>query len=157
MTKPPEITDLDDARFLKRAGLPLDLPLTHREFSREYSEHWLGLMNAHSRFTIAVLEYSEGARSGSSGKWKLVKRRFGDVRKAMRDCDAFVSKLSGNVMPPVFESEQDEHECSLLSYFLADRAMPFVEYWQSAIAAVDGGTSLTIEPRDMPKWIDEEA
>ena len=30
----------------KRAGLPVGLPGTHKAFSREYSEHWFGLMAA---------------------------------------------------------------------------------------------------------------
>jgi hypothetical protein len=37
------------------------------------------------------------------------------------------------------------------------RAIPFVEYWQNAIEAVDAGTPLTIRPGDIPKWTDDEA
>jgi hypothetical protein len=108
MTKPPTITDLDDARFLKRAGLPLDMPLKHREFSHEFTEHWFALMNAHTHFMIAVLEFSDGARSGSPRKWRLVKRRLGELRKAMQNINTLIGVLMGNVLPPVFESEQHE-------------------------------------------------
>jgi hypothetical protein len=156
MKNSTNVTDLDDARQLKRAGLPIDLPLTHREFSRAYSAHWFDLMNAHAHFTVAVREFSDGARQGSPGKWKLVKRRLAGLSNAMQSCDAFVGKLSGNVSPPVFKSEQDGNECNMLSTFLVDRAMPFAEYWQGAIDAVDDGTPLTIRPGDVPKWVDEE-
>jgi hypothetical protein len=99
------VTDLDDARQLERAGLPIDLPLTHREFSRAYSAHWFDLMNAHAHFAVAVHEFSDGARQGSPGKWKLVKRRLAGLSKAMQSCDAFVGKLSGNVNPPAFKNK----------------------------------------------------
>jgi hypothetical protein len=82
MTNAP--TNLDDARELKAAGLRLNLPLEHRTFSQEYSEHWFGLMEARTRFMIAVLEFSGGVRSGSPGKWKLAKRRLGALSSAIR-------------------------------------------------------------------------
>jgi hypothetical protein len=107
MTNPPDITKLDDARDLKRAGLPVGLPIVRKEFTREYSEHWIPLMKAHAHFVIAMREFSDRARQGSPGKWKLVKRRFDGLSKAMLSCDAFVGKLGGNVDPPVFKSEQD--------------------------------------------------
>jgi hypothetical protein len=78
----------------------------------------------------------------------------------MRNCDAFVGKLSGTKKPgdvPVFKSEQDGHECLLLSRFLTERAIPFVEFWEGAIDAVDAGATLTIEPGDIPLWMDGEA
>jgi hypothetical protein len=156
MTNSTIVTDLDDARRLKRAALPIDLPLTHRQFSREYSVHWFDLMNAHNRFMIAMRKYSDGPRTGTPNQWKLVKREFNGVSKAIRQCDNLVGKLSGNVDPPVFKSDQDGHERRILTVFLIERAMPFAEYWQSTIAAVDDGTPLTIRPGDIPKWVDEE-
>jgi hypothetical protein len=150
------VADLDDARQLKRADLPIDLPLTHREFSRAYSAHWFDLMNAHVRFIVAMRKYFDGPRAGTPSEWKLVKRRFDGISKAMLQCDNLVGKLSGNVDPPVFKSEQDSAECQIISAFLVDRAMPFAEYWQSAIEAADDGTPLTIRPGDIPKWVDEE-
>jgi hypothetical protein len=105
---------------------------------------------------VAVLRTERGPRTGTPSQWKLVKRRFDGISKAMRQCDNLVGKLNGNVDPPVFKSGQDGQECRMLSAFLVDRAMPFAEYWQSAIDAVDDGTPLTIRPGDIPKWVDEE-
>jgi hypothetical protein len=70
------IAQLNDARALKRANLPLNLPLEHREFSRVYSEHWFDLTGAHAEFMAAVGEYCDGARAGSLGKWRLLKRHM---------------------------------------------------------------------------------
>jgi hypothetical protein len=157
MIKP--ITRLEDARVLRKMGAPLNIPIEYREFSREYSEHWFDLQNAHSKFMIAVYEFSDGPRAGSPGKWRLVKRRFVALGKEMLKCDAFVGKLGGVVTPGdplVFKSEQDAHECQLLSMFLTDRAMPFADYWQDAIEAVDDGIALAINPGDMPTWFDAE-
>jgi hypothetical protein len=155
MTNTP--TNLDDARELKSVGLPVNLPLEHREFSAEYSEHWLALLKAKTDFVIAVRRYSDGGpRAATARQWKLLKRRFASLTKAMQDCDAFVSKLGGNTNPPVYKSEHDRGECLVMAYFLTERAMPFAEFWQSAFDAVDAGTPLTIRPGDIPKWIDEE-
>jgi hypothetical protein len=152
----PIITKIDDARHLKRAGLPLNLPVTHREFSRKYTEHWLGLMNAHDHFMNAVHQYSDDIHAGSAVQWRLVKRRLDGMFKGMRQCEAFMHKLGGRVMPRLFKSEQDVHEYLILSAFLAERARPFTEYWQRAIDAVDNGTPLTIRMGDIQKWVDLE-
>jgi len=61
----------------------------------------------------------------------------------MQRCDALVGKLTGA-------------EGALLAFFLTQRAMPFVEYWQSAIDAADNGATLTIRSGDVPKWTDDE-
>lgn len=150
-TKP---TELGDARELKRVGFPLNTPLEHRTFSQKYSEHWFCLMTAQAKFVVAVRKFSDGPRAGNAGQWKSLKRRFDGVINALRDCDEFIGKLSGNVTPPVFKSEQDGQECRILSDFLLDRATPYVKFWQSVIEAVDGGMPLTIEPGDIPKWLD---
>jgi len=138
------ITKLEDARALKRVNLPLNLPVEHRTFSAGYSEHWLDLMNAHGSFMSAVIEYADGPRAGSPGKWRLVGRRLDALRKGMLECDAFIAKL-------------DKIEGQMLAWFLLERAMPFVAYWESAIEAVNGGTPLTIKPGDIPVWVDDDA
>jgi hypothetical protein len=137
--------------------LPVNLPLEHRTFSDEYSEHWFGLIEAHARFMVAVTDYCDGARSGSLGKWKLLRRRFAALGRSMQDCDAFVGKLGGDSVPPVYKSDHDRGECYAMTYFLTDRAMPFAEFWQGVINAIDDGTPLTINASDIPKWLDVEA
>lgn len=150
MTTPPTVTTLADARELKAAGLPPNIPLEHREFSREYTKHWFGLHRAQSNFVTAVKEYSDGARAGSPGKWQLLKRRLASLCKAMQDCDAFIGKVSGGSI------ESPAIEAQIMAGFLVDRAMPFAAFWEEAVAAVDGGTPLTINFDDIPPWIDAE-
>jgi hypothetical protein len=156
MIKP--ITRLEDARVLRKIGAPLNMPIEERTFSPDYSNHWTDLTNAYAKFMIAVHEYSDGPRAGSPGKWRSVRRRLVALRKEMLNCDAFIGKLGGIVTPgtkPVFKSEQDAAECQVLLLFLTGRAMPFVEYWEGAIDAVDAGTALTIKPGDIPLWFDK--
>jgi hypothetical protein len=151
MTNTPDITKLDDARDLKRAGLPVGLPIVRKEFTREYSEHWIPLMNAHAHFMIAMRKYSEEPKPTIS-KWRKVKRALGLISKQMDKCDAFVGKRVGNIEA----SEQGRIECQLMAGFLVDHALPFVDYWRGVIDAVDAGTGLVIRPGDIPKWTDEE-
>jgi hypothetical protein len=151
MTSKP--TKLDDARELKRAGLPLNTPLEHRTFSQEYSEHWFRLLITLREFMVAAGKFCDGPR-GNAGRWNSLKRRFGGFRNALRDCDESIGKLSGNVTPPAFKSEQDEQECRILSDFLLNRATPYVTFWQNVTETVDGGVSQRIEPGDIPKWLD---
>lgn len=104
------ITQLEHARALKRMNVPLNTPVEERTFSLEYSDHWFRLMDAHDGFAQAVSEYVAGARAGSPGKWKLMRRRLTALDEAARKCVALLGKLGGDVLPPVFKSQQDEHE-----------------------------------------------
>jgi len=148
------ITRLADARQLQRLQLPLKTPVEDRTFSRDYSQHWVGLMNAHGEFLSAVLEYSEGSPAGSSGKWRLIRRRLEALEEAARQCGKFVGRLGGNMVPPVFKTEQAQHEHTLLMFFLTERAGPFIEYWRGAVDAVEAGAELMVRPSDIPPWCD---
>jgi hypothetical protein len=134
-------------------GVPLNTPVERREFSRAYTKHWMALMNAHGKFMGAVVEYSE---SGRLGKYRLVKRRWNALNEAVETCAVFALKLGGNASPPVFKSQQDEHENLLLRFFLTKRAAPFVEYWAEVIDAAEAGAEVTIDPGDIPLWFDPE-
>jgi hypothetical protein len=144
-----KVTDIDDARILKKMNAPLNLPIERRTFSEAYTKHWMALLDAHSKFMSAVGEYADGPRAGSLGKWRLMKRRLARIYYEMQDCYAFVGE------PNDGESEQDAHESALLSLFLTDRAMPFVGYWQAVIEAVEAGGTLTFNPGDIPLWTDD--
>lgn len=145
MTK---ITNIEDARALKAANLPLNLPVEHRTFSREYTRHWVHLINAHDAFARAINDYIAGPRAGSPGKWKLVRRRLTALDNTRGECLAFLSKLGGDVEPLVFKSDRDEHEHCLLGLFLSERVAPFIQYWSGAIDAVDADCKLRIETSD---------
>jgi hypothetical protein len=83
----------------------------------------------------AVSEYSD---TPSSRKWRLVKRRLADLNKATRCCIDFRAELGGNVgagAEPLFASEQSQHEYALIGSFIAERAFPFIAFWEDAIAS----------------------
>jgi hypothetical protein len=65
----------------------------------------------------AVNDYTTGARAGSPGKWKLMRRKLVALDQAFRQCAGFLGELVGDVLPPVFKNEQDEHEHAILGPF----------------------------------------
>jgi hypothetical protein len=157
MTDKP-ITRLEHARILKQLNIPLNTPAEDRTFSQKYTEHWVALMNAHTEFMLAMCECFDGAQAQSPGKWRVVRRRLVALGRAAGRCVDFVAVLGGNVpvgVEPVFASEQDEQEYLLLAWFIAERAIPFIRFWEDAIDEVAAGGSLTIAPGDVPRWTDE--
>jgi hypothetical protein len=144
-----EITRLQDAKALKEIGAALNTPVIHREFSREFSRHWRSLVHAQVRFLNAVFKYA-GRQNASVYKRQQVGRRLDDITNAIRRSDAFVGRLGD-----ANRSDQDRHEQDVLTSFLLQRAVPFVEFWQKAIEALDNGVSLEIKPKDIPVWFDE--
>lgn len=147
------VTKLEHARALKQMKMPLETPVEERTFSAEYTGHWVHLMDAYDEFMRAVNEYTTGTRAGSPGKWKLIRRRLVALDQAFRQCVAFLGKLGGDVLPPVFQTEQDEQEHAMLGHFLTERAEPFIQFWRDAIDGVDAGASLEIKPGDIPTWL----
>ena len=93
------------------------------------------------------------------GKWKLVRRRFVALDKAVIRCFDFVAELGGKVpvgAEPVFKSEQDAHEYVRLGAFIAERALPFIEFWADAVDVVEASGTLTITASDIPRRVDED-
>jgi hypothetical protein len=106
----------------------------------------------------AVREYCDDA-DPRPGKWKLVRRRFVALDKAVIRCFDFVAELGGKVpvgAEPVFKSEQDAHEYVRLGAFIAERALPFIEFWADAVDVVEASGTLTITASDIPRWVDED-
>ena len=115
-------------------------------------------MNAHTEFMLAMREYCDDA-DPRPGKWKLVRRRFVALDEAAVRCFDFVAELGGKVpvgAEPVFKSEQDAHEYVRLGAFIAERALPFIEFWADAVDVVEAGGTLTITASDIPRWVDED-
>jgi hypothetical protein len=160
-----DITKLEHARVFKKAGLPLDMQVEERMFSKEYTKHWFALMKAHHKFRIALNEAVAGPRAGSRTH-RLVGRRFVSLTKQMQICDAFVGKLLGGEQLSKRKdgtaSEQDQHEGQLMAQFLTERAVPFARFWQDTFErhddAVRNNTSVDmfIPFSDIPPWTDED-
>jgi hypothetical protein len=150
------ITRSEEARMFKKQGLPLNTPVEDgRTFSAEYDKHWVRLTRAYFDFMSAVEDY--GRSDGSPVKWRQLTRRLDAIRKEMQNCEAFAGKLcGGNVATPIFKSEQAEAEFQVLVFFITERAMPFVEFWEDTIDAVADGKARVIHGDDIPRWFDEE-
>jgi hypothetical protein len=152
------ITKIKDARILKRMGVPLNTPIEDRALSEEFSQHWARLHMAHDRFISAVLKYRDDGK-WTQGNWKRFKQSYKALGDEANRCDTFLGKLAGIKSPDEtvsFKSEQDANEAQLLSYFLAKRAVPFLQYWQDVIAALESGREVEINPADVPRWFDPE-
>jgi hypothetical protein len=159
------ITDITDARYLKREGLPLNTPITHCEFSKEWNRHWVRLQKAHDELCGAMgamLAFIEASKHGVSfPKWKAFKRRFKALKKEAERCDAFVGKLCGikslsDKPTPTYKTEEDEREAALMMFFLSQRVVPTLEYFESMIDAAEAGNTVRIRPEDIPLWFDPE-
>jgi hypothetical protein len=135
------ITNLEDT---------LNMPVIHREFSRAFDRHWDGLAYAQIKFLISVFGYAADGQDASVRKRGQVGRRLDDITKAIRRSGAFTDKAGD-----ANRSDQDRYEQDILASFLIQRAVPFVEFWQEAIEALDDGVSLGIKPSDIPVWFDE--
>ena len=138
-----KITDLQDAKFFKRQGLPLDTPVEHFEFSAAYGKHWLALNKAQNAFMKAAVSYVTGSKQ-TLPKWKQAKKRLKDLKKAMRGCEAFIGKA------------KNENEAGIMARFLVNQAMPFVAFWEEAIATAEGGDDFKFNAADVPLWTDPE-
>ena len=57
---------------------------------------------------------------------------------------------------PVFKSEQDANEYVRLGAFIAERALPFIEFWADAVDVVEASGTLTITASDIPRRVDED-
>ena len=107
------------------------------------------MVDAQVRFLYAVFKYA-GRKNASVYKRQQVGRRLGEITNAIRRSEAFVGRLSD-----ASRSDQTRHEQDILTSFLIERAVPFVEFWREAIEGLDNGVSLEIKPKDIPVWFDE--
>jgi hypothetical protein len=128
------------------------LPIGVRPLSERYSARTCTVATDQVKFLLALHHYS---RAPSPRKWRLAKRRLTALGMAVSRCCDLVDMLGGDVpagTEPVFKTEQDQYEHKRLADFIATKALPFIEFWEKALAAVDAGAALPIEPKDVPVW-----
>ena len=79
-------------------------------------------------------------------------RRVASARRTIRRA----SKLAGSNLRLQIRRKclRRLREYALLGSFIIERALPFFEFWKDAIDTVDAGGNLTIQPGDLPQWID---
>ena len=116
-------------------------------------------MNAHMEFMNAVCEYSDAELDAVSPCLWQAGRRLEALQKAAGHCVDFVAELGGDVpagAESVFKSNQDATEYVLLRWFIAERAIPFIDFWANAFIAIAEGNGLTIRAEDIPPWMNED-
>jgi hypothetical protein len=143
MNRQVNTTSLREEKAQNKSG-------AHCKFSLEFIEHWNRLVYAQIRFLNAIFECADDWKRASVRKRQHVGYRLGEITKAIRRSDAFEGTVDNAHGP---ENDRSEHD--ILKSFLLLHAVPFVEFWQEAIEALDNGTSLKIKPRDIPIWFDE--
>ena len=147
MSASVHVTNLQDAKMM---NTELKTPIVHWDFSRKFSKHWAGLVYAQLRLLNAVFEYDEVRQKACARKRRKVGHRLDDIAKTIRGSEVFAGKRGD-----ANQFDQDRNEQDILAHFLKGRAVPFVEFWQQAVEALDHGFSLDIERAEIPIWFDE--
>jgi hypothetical protein len=141
------VTHPQDTHTEDPIGAPLNAPVVRWDFSRNFTRHWDGLVYAQVRLLNAVYDYAAVRQKACVRKRRTVGHRLDDIRRSVRWSEAFARSLD-----KASRSDQDRCEREILARFLKKRAVPFVEFWQEAIEALDHGISLEIKPADIPIW-----
>ena len=135
MTHNNAITNLADARTLKRLGWPLNTPITHQEFSKSCGGHWAALW-IHKQSSRTPCSGYLLDDTQSPAKWWSARRRFIAFERQCDRCVVFMMvELGGKTPPeaaPVFKSEQDAREDALLKYFFDTPALAATSHFGKA-------------------------
>jgi hypothetical protein len=129
-----DITKLEHARHLKRAGLPLTTSLEQRTFSHEYSRRWFAMLNANADSVALLIEYSRGDCSRQA--WRKTERSLKKFVAAAYRFAAY-SKIA------------DEGERAVIAAFLERRLGPVFDRWQTVCASLDAGAPIDVDPRTL--------
>jgi hypothetical protein len=133
------VTDIQDARVMKRMGAPLNTPVEHKVFDGPVSKHWLQIAKAEIGFDDAFAAYIERPNAGELGKFRLMKRRNEALHKAAANASLFVEQY-----------DQDLAQQFLLSE-LVGRSLNAVTWWRDTLSACEAGETLEIALGDVPR------
>jgi hypothetical protein len=143
--KMAKITNIEHARVFKKQGLPLDMEVTEKVFSAEYSAAWSRLIKAHQQFDRKLNKLVEAILSDRPSERirdRLPKLLVG-IKTEMLNADAFCGR-------PI-NGEQDEHEVQLMAYFLTERMVPYVDFFDHVFTH-----DISFSVSDVPRIFDPE-
>jgi hypothetical protein len=150
MSRQLTIANLQEANSPKIPEAPLQTAVVHSKHSAAFDRLWIALVRVQLAFLNPVYGHADRLLTASDRKRQQVFRRLDEITKVIRRCEVFVEKLgSAN------RSDQDERERNILSSFLLQQAIPFVEFWREKILAIESGVPLEIDPKTIPIWFDE--
>jgi hypothetical protein len=130
-----DITNLKDAKALKRMGAPLNTPVVEREMSREGGKRYGDVWGALLKFCKTMLAYE--ARANNANYQKL--------RKAFMQIRRTAGRLERDI-----PSVEDGGEKFVHEMFLNEKVFPFIEGWDEIFEALDRGEPVQIQP--MKEW-----
>jgi hypothetical protein len=136
MRKP---TRLEDERVLKRMGVLLNSPVEDRTFSKEYETHWKKQLKAHYNFMKAIYDFIDGNEEAalSLRQQLILLRKFKVLRREVRRCGTFITKrMDGD------PADQKTQQVQVMDYFVRERAIPFINYWEDVFHAAEHGVAV---------------
>jgi hypothetical protein len=128
-----DVTSIQGARYLKRAGFPMNTPVEQRTFSASYSHCWFKMLKANERFVVALIEYGE--RGGSQEAWRKVE---GALEK-------FVSAVSHFIK---YSELTDDGERAVIQAFAQQKFLPMSERWNAVADSFNAGEEIAVNLRD---------
>jgi hypothetical protein len=128
-----DITSIQDARYLKRAGLPLNTPVEQHTFSAGYSHRWFKMLKANERFVLALIKYVE--RGGSEGAWRRVESAL----------EKFVSAVSHFIK---YGELTDDGEHAIIQAWMQQKFLPMSQRWNAIVDSFKAGEEIAVNRRD---------
>lgn len=150
MNRQLTVANLQEANSPKIPGAPLQTAVVHSKHSAAFDRLWSALVRVQFAFLNSVYRHADRLLTASDRKREQVFRRLNEITKVILRCEAFVDKLGSTN-----RSDQNGRERAILSSFLIQQAIPFVEFWREKIVAVESGVPLEIDPKGIPIWFDE--
>ena len=76
-----DLINIEDAKALKRMGVPLNTLVERRQFARESAKHWVALWNDLTAFCNAMHDYRDNSTEQNFKAWKRVLGKCVDMPK----------------------------------------------------------------------------
>jgi hypothetical protein len=132
-----DLVNIEDAKVLKRMGLPLNMPVQHRQFAREGTKHYTALWSDLTAFCNAMYDYRDNSTEKNFKGWKRV---LGKMRRRAKELLAHADRL------------EDRHEAACLHAFIERKVAPFYDGWCEVFEALESGEPVTIRPINEWEW-----
>jgi hypothetical protein len=135
-----KVTRFEDAKAMRRMGMPLNTPVKERTLSKQYTRLWCRYMNACYAFAKAVLNHCE----------KCSKKSLGQVGAAFIE----LAKINNRCVELSDNPKWDEGERALLLSLHQQNLWPFIEEFGPALEAIEQlGESFACPPiKDWSIW-----
>jgi hypothetical protein len=80
-----DFVNIEDAKALKRMGLPLNMPIEHRQSARESTKPWCRLWDDPAKFCWRTLDYEKDPTERKLKIWTASLKKIDRAAKALLD------------------------------------------------------------------------